>query len=111
MRGNFDDRQVTQAALAFGRELANGFDVVADKLDPVGGLGIEGKDIENAAAPAEFSWQLNRFHALEGVLDQPGGYFFQVRLASHLEPAALLQQLCPIRDWLEQGLQRGQQEA
>src|ERR1700680_3859019 len=96
MGRDFDYAQVAEAALAFGGELADGFDVIADKFDAVGGLGIEGKDVEDAAAagelpppPADPPPQLPRFHALESMLDQPGGDFFEVGLASHLEQAAL----------------------
>src|SRR5439155_11522588 len=53
--GNFYGRQLGQAPLRQRRELTNGLDLVAKELEPVRGIRIGGKDIEDPAASAELT--------------------------------------------------------
>src|SRR5205823_7327543 len=64
---------VAEAALRQRRELADGLDLVAEELQPVGGLRLRREDVEDAAAAAELARQLDRVNALVAVADEPAG--------------------------------------
>src|SRR5262245_66674341 len=74
---NLHRLQIAKAALRSRRELPNRFDHVVHKLDAIRSLRVRRIDVEYAAAPAEFAWNLDRLHAFEVAFDQPCGQRFE----------------------------------
>ena len=68
----FHLRQLREAALGLRRKLPDRFDFIAEELNPVGGLGFGGENVEDASTPAELAGKLDCINSLEGVLHQPG---------------------------------------
>ncbi len=110
-RGDLNRRQLPQAALSVGGELADRFDVVAQEFEAIGSLGIRGIDVQDAAPTAEFAGDFNRLHALEAALDQPFGKIFERYFLADAHLFSLLGKLVAVGDRLQQGLHGGQEKA
>ena len=68
----FDCVRAGQAALRFWRELADGFQLVAEEFQTIGCVGVWREDIENAAAARELARQMDGIRPLKAAVHQPG---------------------------------------
>src|SRR4051794_25394137 len=92
-RSNLDRLDIAETALRFRRELANRFDLVAEKFKSIRRFRIRRVNIEDAAALAELAADLDRFHALKALLDEPAHDFFNGSVLADAQTFTMLRQL------------------
>ena len=101
---HFHGGHVAQAPLGIDRELANRLDFVTEELQAIRSLGIGRKHVQYAASAGKLARQLDGFHALKAMLDQPGRQLFEASSASQLEQLAALAEAEPGREQVAEEL-------
>jgi hypothetical protein len=69
IRYNVDLQQLAFAQLGFGVEDADGIDVIAEELDPIGLFVAKGIDIEYSAAESDLTRFVDEVGTLEALID------------------------------------------
>src|SRR5579871_4111388 len=69
---------LSKTSLRLRRKLSDGVQLIAEKFQSKGCLGIRRENVENAAATTELAWQFHSFRRTIAVFHQPDRQFFQI---------------------------------
>ncbi len=95
-----------KGALRFDIEGADGFDLVAEELNPHGIGGVGREDVENPAAQTEFAGYLDHFGAHHALFQQPARYILDGDLIADADPPRHPDKHLAPGHGLKQGLNR-----